>query len=182
MVYQQFRQQSRIENNVTVVADERVVALIADGRGIHVTTLGFLRQQLLQEFIAESLLKLNVGLAGMQPLGNCIRWHVGIKIGQHLLKLWVGQQSIEHFRQLFGLERTDGVEFGWDMHDEVLELIFYNFGQHVGDVQTCGAYLLWNKAGWCHARSGVHLEHVHHVLARFIFGDDVVNANDAVAL
>ena len=63
-----------------------------------------------------------------------------------------------------------------------LELVFDNVGKHVGHFQACGAHLLWNETGSCHARSGVNLKHVDAVAAVRVLGDYVVYADNAIAV
>ncbi len=55
--------------------------------------------------------------------------------------------------------------------------VFNNLCHHILDVQACGTHLLRDETGGRHARRGIDFQQVYLVA----FGDDVVNADDAVA-
>ena len=63
-----------------------------------------------------------------------------------------------------------------------LELVLDDVGEDVGEIEAGGADLLGDEAGDCHARGGVDLQQIDVVGAVSILGDDVVDADDAVAM
>lgn len=63
-----------------------------------------------------------------------------------------------------------------------LELVLDDVGEDIGEVEASGSDLLGYKAGDSHARGGVDLQQVDVVGAVGILGDDVVDADDAVAV
>ena len=103
-------QQSRVEHNVAVVAHERVATLEVDVLKIRVDAKTCLSKKILQEIVAESLLKLKVGATLVHLLTYHLYRNSRIKIGQHLLELLVLQQAVEHFGQLFRLKRPNSVK------------------------------------------------------------------------
>ena len=64
----------------------------------------------------------------------------------------------------------------------VLELVLHNLAQHVFHFHSSGAHLLWNKARWRHSWRRVHLNKVYLVRSVGFLSQDVVNADDAVAV
>ena len=68
------------------------------------------------------------------------------------------------------------------MNYALLKLVLDDVGENVAHFETCGSYLLRNEAGGCHARSGVHFKHIDAVGSVLVLGDDVIDANDAVAV
>lgn len=63
-----------------------------------------------------------------------------------------------------------------------LKLVLHYVGQHVLDVESGGTYLLRNEACSGHARSSVDFDHVDDIIAIGILRDDIVDADDAVAV
>ena len=70
----------------------------------------------------------------------------------------------------------------YDRAEGLPELVFHDFAQHLLDVQTCRTYLLGNEAGGGHARGGIDLKHIDHVVAVLVLRDDVVYADDAIGM
>ena len=61
-------------------------------------------------------------------------------------------------------------------------MVFDNFGHDIGDVQAGSTYLLRDEARFRHARRGIDFEHHDLVVALLILRDDIVDADDAVAM
>ena len=70
----------------------------------------------MHKVIGESQLKLHVGLASLQLLGDHLKRYLWIEISKHLLKLFVGKQTVEHLREVFWLPRANGIKFLRDFH------------------------------------------------------------------
>ena len=93
-------QQSRVEHYVAVVAHECVALLDVDVVEVGGDAKACLCQQILEEIVAKSLLKVEVGATLVHLHPYCLLWHTGIEIGKNLQELFVLQQSVEHFGQL----------------------------------------------------------------------------------
>ena len=63
-----------------------------------------------------------------------------------------------------------------------LELILDDVGEDVCQTQSGGAHLLGNEAGSGHAGGCVNFQQVDVVGAVGVLGDDIVDADDAVAV
>ena len=93
-----------------MVAYKGVTLLHVYGIDIHVAAETGLLQQPLYERIAESDLKLKVGLACPHLLCQHVERHVLKHISHDLCKLCIAEQTLKHLGQFFGLEGSDGVE------------------------------------------------------------------------
>ena len=64
----------------------------------------------------------------------------------------------------------------------VLELILHDVAQYILDVESGSTYLLRNEARHGHTWSGIDLQHIDHILAVLVLGDDVVDTDDSVSM
>lgn len=110
-VEQQFVEQSRVENDVAVVAHEGVAMVDVYARSVHTATETGLVDEILQYRIAERLLKLQIGLAAFHFLAQVFQRHAGEESGDDLLKLWVGQQPVVYCGKLLRVEGPNGIKF-----------------------------------------------------------------------
>ena len=60
--------------------------------------------------IGECLLELQVGRTSLQFLGKHLKGNVGINDRHYMAELRIGNETIEHFRKLFGLKRPYAVK------------------------------------------------------------------------
>lgn len=110
-VEQQFVEQSRVEDDVAVVAHEGVAMVDVYARSVHTATETGLVDEILQYRIAERLLKLQIGLAAFHLLAQVFQRHAGEEAGDDLLKLWVGQQPVVYCGELLWGEGANGIKF-----------------------------------------------------------------------
>ena len=62
------------------------------------------------------------------------------------------------------------------------ELVLDNLGEDILDVQSGSTHLLWNETSGCHAWCCVDLKQVDAVRAILVFRDDIVDADNAIAV
>ena len=93
-----------------MVAHEGVAFLDVQVVGVDVDSGADGLHQLLEEGIAEGFLEIEVRLALLHLLPDGLHGDARIEVGQHVLELRVGQQTVKHFRQFFGFERPYGVK------------------------------------------------------------------------
>ncbi len=115
-INKQLVKQSRVEHYVAMVAYESVAAACINCRDIYVTPFGGLFQQFFKEAVAESKLKLKVGVALAHLPGQCFKGNVGEDVANNCAKLRVGKQSLVYGGQLLWLERAYGVELCGYVH------------------------------------------------------------------
>lgn len=90
-VEQQLVEQSRVEDNVAVVAHEGVAVVDVHARGVHTATEAGFVYKILQHGITKGFLKLQVGLAAFHLLAQVFKRHTREEAGEDLLELRVGQ-------------------------------------------------------------------------------------------
>ena len=93
-----------------MIADESVAVSCIDVHRVDTASQAQLRDETLEERIAEGFLEIKVGLASVHFLRQGLLGYIRVEIRQHLLELFVGKNPVVDSRQLFRLERTDRVK------------------------------------------------------------------------